>query len=563
MPVDFQPIDFQPTPSGGVDFQPSTQPQKQPSALETLWNKAKSYYSAKQAQAEADRQQILAHPFKSLMSAVGNTGLGVPAVGNIPYLPNQTVAGAAKGISDLVLAPAQVAAHISGIGVPQTDNAVNATGNFFRNNFDKSTAGEVAGQSLATLVPVGGGALGRLAQYAALPVLTTPETNLNGDFGTRKAIEAGSGVALGGASELASKLLTLAKPTLRTVAKAERPEQIISDMRTNYEGTPPQALRASTQENLAAGISSARQKYAPGDALTKEIQVDLSPAADELAATLAAYRKSGRIQHPEQIQALEAYEKRWRKLGSTSWEDAAGILSDLKATFAELQSSGAKRIDKKPFDNAATALADSMTSASPEGMRLKGEGDQSWVKDVAPHFSPTAKAMRNAPNDATALDILTSLRPGPTKRMDNSAVTDLAKAGGIEPIVDDWISNALERSGGNPRVFQTNLKPGLESLRLIDPELAARVEATLKVAGYSAPFGMLANVGASKIPGVGTAGTVGASFSPAYAGPGLSWRALQSGPVRGTAGAMAQAPTGQPANAFQSLVSQYLPWNQR
>lgn len=570
-------------------------PSKQKSGLAKLWERAKSGGSEwlKKKIAEEEAKQKM--PFgKRLVNELGNTAMPAGDFGLLSavnkvvgdgsptkaplgmFSPNApTPARMVKGgVLDPLGAVAGVATRATGYGVEPVQSAIDTVKNYYDKNFDESPLGEAAGGFITTgglasragtasqvaltakergkqlLMAAGKGAV-------ATPMLTA-EANVkdDNDFWSRKWHELWLGGLIGAGSNVAGQVAGKVTPALKTVANAETPEEIVASMRTNYQGSPAQALPDATRSNFGKDIQAAKQVYAPGDAAGKSVDVDLSGVILSAENTLANAKKSGRVLHPESKDLINSYLNQWKEVGKTTWEDAVGLLSDLKTSLFEMD--GKKNIDKKPFEDAITALENTLKSASPTAFAGQQAGDKAWSEGVSKHFTKTAGNMRKARGEADALDILTSLRPGPTKRMDVSAVSDLADAGGIQPIVDDWVASALERSGGNPRVFRTHLESGMQALRLKDPALADRVQAALDVARFSAPMGMLANIGASKIPGGGTAATMGASMAPAYAGPGLSWKAMQSGPVRSVAGAASGIPNSTEGSPFEAIVARYL-----
>jgi len=129
---------------------------------------------------------------------------------------NPTNAGVVHGAVNDVVGPTQSLAHISGIGVPQTDALAQNTSDYFGNNFNKDASGEAMG-SIAPFLMSGGSVGGngvlsgaqRLGNVlkgvgiggVAAPLLT-PEANLNpndpNDYSNRKKGEAVTGAALGG-----------------------------------------------------------------------------------------------------------------------------------------------------------------------------------------------------------------------------------------------------------------------------------------------------------------------------------------------------------------------------
>lgn len=525
--------------SSPASSQPNPQPQTKFGWLMDKVNQAKAWTESRRPKNLKD----------ALLKGIGNAGLGVPPVGDIPFLPNQTVAGAAKGLSDLVLGPTQLVSHITGVGTDSVDKAVKATDDYYKGNFGKATAGEVTGQALSALLPglQGSGFLrgaARVAQAGLTPAAITPEANTDNYWG-KKGLEAGAGVAGAGLSAGASKLLQKVKPTLQAAARAKKPEQIISDLESTYTGEPAEALQGQVNSNFQDAVSTGRKGYAP---VRQGAEVDLTPGADSLADSIERAKNSANVEHPDALALMSRYMDRWKQLGTTSFDDAAKTLSSLKAADHDLAKKGARAIDRKPIQDAIDALRGSMEKADPEAFAGLGLADANWAENVAkPFFRPDVTRLRNAPTTADVQTILDRIRPGTSNRGDVGRAAAFANAGSAEPIAVDWIQDGLQRSTGRPGGYQAWMQPRANAMQQIDPEIAQAIQDSIEAAKVGKFTGFLGNMGLAKAGPA--AGLVGA-MNPAYSGPGLGWKAVQSGPAKAVMGALGQAPTGLEGSAI-------------
>lgn len=129
------------------------------------------WVKGKVAENEARRREALKNPLKSLVSGVGNTSLPVPMPGTVvrqlreatgnttpfaveQFLPDPTVAGVAKGVTNLPIKAGQIVGHTydaatggNGQGLA-SDRVANWVDNAYRMNFQPSQTGELAGEML-------------------------------------------------------------------------------------------------------------------------------------------------------------------------------------------------------------------------------------------------------------------------------------------------------------------------------------------------------------------------------------------------------------------------------
>jgi len=247
------------------------------------------------------RQQ---HPIQSAISDIGNTplmptpaslirqtGFGLSDVGINPngglgttartineFAPDPTIAGAAKGLVDIPLAPAQFIAHLA--RSQAMDPAVNAVNAYYQKNFVPSKSGEMIGQTVPFIissgatglaeVPEAASALGKLGSYftnilgggvkgAALSAGLTPETNVQNesDYWNRKRGEAGMGAFTGGGISAVAPVLGYAANKVKNIFSAindDLPLNIrtwASDLKAKAGDNPGNALRSDLAKQYA------------------------------------------------------------------------------------------------------------------------------------------------------------------------------------------------------------------------------------------------------------------------------------------------------------------------
>lgn len=245
-------------------------------------SKLQGFLDKAKAEIEKRRPKTLK---EALLKGIGNAGLGVPSTGDIPFLPNQTVAGVAKGVVDPLLGATQLASHATGIGSGSVDSAINATNDFYRGNFDKSTAGELAGNMATMLIPGGpatglGGKALTVAKSALLPAAMTPEESIKNeeDYWGRKKTEAGIGLATGVALPGAlaayrggSKLVNKLKGKL---ANAPSVQEMQSELAGSFGGkSAGQALQDAAESEYQKAWTGFKEKIAPVDAVADSVKV--------------------------------------------------------------------------------------------------------------------------------------------------------------------------------------------------------------------------------------------------------------------------------------------------
>lgn len=275
---------------------------------------------------------------------IGNTlapGLvGKEQSGVEKVIPTYTNAGVAKGLSNVVVAPAQLASHLTG-GASAIDATANAIDNYYRGNFDQSKSGEMLGEALPFFLTAGAseaaqvpGAINKGAkalQYAkgvlkgagvgavAAPTLT-PETNIQNeaDYWNRKKQEMESGAKFGGA--LAASI---------PVAK--------------WLGSKGANLLAGTKLGDLLGIKTqVNPKYAGAPELSKELDEagiahtvgDITSDPKILSQEAAMARRDPRMMdlRVKQNQEATAYaEKVLSDLKNAVREEGWGSLADVQA----------------------------------------------------------------------------------------------------------------------------------------------------------------------------------------------------------------------------------------
>lgn len=530
---------------------------KPKSGLAKLWDKAKEY-------TEKNRPKTLK---EALLKGIGNAGVGVPM---------QSVAGIAKGASDVALGPAQLAAHATGVGTSAVDSAVNATSDFYTKNFDRSIPGEVAGQALTTLIPGGpvAGKLGKLltiAKSAAAPVAFTPETNLKdgGDYWDRKGTEAMVGGAVGAA-------IPLVGAAVRPVAKGINK---LKDRLANAGSV------AETQGNLSQNFGGkSAGKYlqdkaievyeaplAKHDALMAQVGADAPNVTTGYKNTLAAldkiindYNNNVSKMRPEQIQQIQELRDNISKAvqpqtTSTSVNSVNAYLNNAPAIVTETT-------NPTISNDLAGLIRAYQDFGKPLGKNIAGHGDRlsrgtlqdiryamlqdahEAAQDLAGNWGQARDVFKNEVvplfDKKQGGGILTQIRDawdpddqlqkllqGGLRDAKVNKVQKVASGAASDPLIWQAIENATQGAHGRPGAFASSLEKALPALEAISTpaqakqlrELIFQAKAgkVLGIAGEGMVTPAMAGVGAAAGSLVGAPGWgagVGASVGGHIAG---------------------------------------------
>lgn len=530
---------------------------KPKSSLAKLWDKAKEY-------TEKNRPKTLK---EALLKGIGNAGVGAPM---------QSVAGIAKGISDVVLGPSQLAAHATGVGTSAVDSAVNATNDFYTKNFDRSIPGEVAGQALTTLIPGGpvAGKLGKLltiAKSAAAPVAFTPETNLKDgeDYLDRKLTEAKVGGAVGAA-------IPLVGAAVRPVAKGINK---LKDRLANAGSV------AETQGSLSQNFGGkSAGKYlqdkaievyeaplAKHDALMAQVGADAPNVTTGYKNTLAAldeiindYNNNVSKMRPEQIQQIQELRDNISKAvrpqttstsvnsvnaylnnapaivtettNPTISNDLAGLIrayQDFGKPLGKNIAGHGDRLSRGTLQDIRYAMLQDAHEAAPDLAGNWGQAREVFKNEVVPLFDKKQGGgiltqIRDAwdPDDQ-----LQKLLQGGLRDAKVNKVQKVASGAASDPLIWQAIENATQGAHGRPGAFASSLEKALPALEAIStPEQAkqlrelifqAKAGKVLGIAGEGMVTPAMAGVGAAAGSLVGAPGWgagVGASVGGHIAG---------------------------------------------
>jgi hypothetical protein len=267
------------------------------------------------------------------------------------YLPAPNVAGVGKGLTDTVLAPAQLVAHA--VGSNAVDPAVNAVDNYYKGNFNESKTGEAIGQALPFLATAGGSsaaqapaqvlttaqkvkaALFGIAKASATgavaaPVMT-PETNVQGegDYWNRKRAESKTGAKVGGAlgtvgqglSAWASRSTTPAAEVAAEITPEITPE-VVGKTARKASGKGLGASQAKTE--LAQMAEFNPEAKAQADRLGMELPADVLSDNPQVRSAAGLTRSVAGSQP----------EAGWRTTVSNAADQADKIMAENDAHFA-------------------------------------------------------------------------------------------------------------------------------------------------------------------------------------------------------------------------------------
>lgn len=542
----------------------------------------------------------------ALLKGIGNAGLGVPPVGDIPFLPNQTVAGAAKGLSDLVLGPTQLASHITGVGTDSVDKAVNSVNDYYTGNFDKADAGVAAGKSLTSLLP-GSGAAMAFGKSVLDPILFTPEANLKPDeYASRKKTEGVVGAAAGAAVPVAGAALRGAKNLSGRIARTPAVQEFLDNLQAKFGiDTPGEYLKKKA-------ISVYEKPLAKHDALMAEVGTEAPKGTTDYANTLKAlnatiddYNANPSQARPDQIEQLIALRDRIQKAvtprttatnvnpdfytnpgsaptvtasdgGSEISNDLSGAIrayQDLGSPLGALLGGHKNRLSRGVLQDVRAAILDDVYGASPELSGKWGEARDIFRNEVVPLFDKRQggnllTGIRDAwdPNDK-----LKSLLQGGLRDAKVDKITKVAEGAAAEPLQWQAVRNALDAANNRPGGFAVNLNKAMPALEGISsPDTMQQLKDMIFAARLSQVGGKMADVGvgtglaaAGKAVGMPELGAVagvgltGAShFVPAFSGQGLTWNAVQNPKVRSMFSKIAGLPENSPE--FDQKIAEWL-----
>jgi len=591
-------------------------PSKQKSGLAKLWEHAKK----KDA-------EIRSKPMKDrILSMIGNSTVGgVPDLKQLSdllpedwttargaidtvnsVLPSQSVAGITKGASDLVLGPAQLASHATGIGKKSVDLAVNATSDYYKKNFNKSTSGEIAGQALTTLLPGSSASkLLTIAKSAAAPLAFTPETNLkdDSDYWSRKGTEALVGGALGAAIPLVGSAV---RPVARGInnlkdrlASAGSVAETQGNLSQNFGG------KSAGKYLQDKAIEVYEAPLAKHDALMAQVGADAPNATTGYKNTLAAldeiisdYNNNVSKMRPEQIQQIQELRDNISKAvqpqatstsvnsvnaylnnapaivtettNPTISNDLAGLIrayQDFGKPLGKNIAGHGDRLSRGTLQDIRYAMLQDAHEASPDLAGNWGQAREVFKNEVVPLFDKKQGGgiltqIRDAwdPDDQ-----LQKLLQGGLRDAKVNKIGKVASGAASDPLIWQAIENATQGAHGRPGAFASSLEKALPSMEAIStPEQAKQIKDLIFQAKASQVLGIGANAtamaAASAVPGVGPAIAggigLGSHYAPALSGQGLTWKALQSPRVREMLSKAWNIPTGSPE--FDAKLAQFI-----
>lgn len=551
--------------------------------LAKLWEYAKKKDAEMRSRPMKDR----------LISAIGNTTVGgIPdlkqVIDAIPedwsttksvlsavnsVLPSQSVAGIAKGASDLALGPAQLAAHAAGIGKGRVDSAVNATSDYYKRNFNKSTSGEVAGQALASLLPGSSASkLVTIAKSAAAPVVFTPETNLKDDpeYWSRKGTEAGVGAAVGAAIPLVgSAVRPVAKGINKLkdrLANAGSVAEVQGELTSKFGGlTPGQYLKAKATEIYEEPLARHDELMDKLMPLAGDRKTNYENTLMTIDRILGEHNNNVSQMQPEQASQLAALRDRIfqsiQKTSASTKSNGVGmylnnelptvaktvggsdISNDLGGLIQAYQDLGkplgnninkhGSRLSRGVLQDVRAAMLEDMHNESSHLGGIWDDARAIFRDEVVPlfdkkHGGNLLTTIRDAwdPDDQLQKILQGGLRDAKVNK-----IQKIASGSASDPLIWQAIENATQGAHGRPGAFASSLEKALPALEAIStPEQAkqlrelifqAKAGKVLGIAGEGMVTPAMAGVGAAAGSLVGAPGWgagVGASVGGHIAG---------------------------------------------
>lgn len=389
----------------------------------------------------------------------------LPVLGQV--VPAQ-LSGAAKGLVDVVAAPAQLVSHAFGSNA--LDRPIDDIQRYYEGNWQTSKGGEMLGQAVPFIATMGGSAAAQAPQAltktqavrqalasiakagatgaVAAPAMT-PETGVQseGDYWGRKGVEAAVGGAIGTALPVAGKVIN----RLSQEGQSLSPEAVQTWFKSRVAGKPSDVLQADLQAQYAAARARGSAPFQALRASGETIPMDSYVAG--IDKTIAEVQASGFSDKEGMIKALTKL-KDTATEAPNDWGRALDMGTDINNQIS------AAMHGEKPDRNLARVLEQAKQShqqALDEAGAKFGDAyrqaKQAWIDNVVPWEDPKQggrllKQFINSPSPDQAMSAL--LKAKSEDKID-VFLSKLSKDKGLPALqagfVDDVMKQAMNQEG--------------------------------------------------------------------------------------------------------------------
>ena len=517
------------------------------------------------------------------LSGKAKAQANMPILGQIVPAP---VAGMTKGFMDTAVAPLQLAAHLGGSSV--MDPVADAIQQNYEQNWQPSKGGEVLGQALPFVATMGGSAavqaptqalttaqkvkaaLATIAKASgtgavAAPAMTT-ETGVQGDadYWKRKQAEALTGaVFAGGLASVAPAVAVAraAKGGIQSAGKAPAAGELLDELGARLGGKAPgEALQDAAHAKYNAAWDEFKAAVAPVDAEAGKVAVDYGGPVEKLKQVLGVGQRRPPTPLPKERQeVLEGLLKNLEEAGKSDGmvdNSFQGAIDTIKWLGSEQRRLAVKHGDteaRQMLGEVRDSILKAMEDSSPELSQKAQEARRVFATKVAPLFdkSEGGNFLTQIRDTPTPGDLLGSANQGALTRMKPDRAAIIAKGSSADPLLYSYLDAAIKQGDGKPGSFVNSLNKAMPAIEAIgDPKTVEAFKGVLNVAKTAKWGGMLANIGlGAAVPGhsaMGATAGVVASFNPAYSGPGLLWKLMQTPGTRKLLSFASKLPAGSP-----------------
>lgn len=383
------------------------------------------------------------------------------------------------------------------------------------------------------------------AQALTMPVDMAPgSTNL--DYLKKKAGQAEAGAAfapaaalgLEGPMRLGKKLLGGAAKIGATKSTGEVMEELTSKLGGKSPGV---ALQDAADAKYSAAWDEFKNAMSPVDEAAGGVGMDYSGAAAKIRSILGIGQKRSPNPIPKEradvLKALLANLEEAGKPDGLVDNSFAGAMDVIKGLGRDARVLAQKHGDteaRATLNEVRDAILESMTNSDPMLASKAKEARTIFAKNVAPLFdkSEGGQFLTQIRDTPTPADLLASGNQGSLARMRPDKAGIIARGSSADPMLYSYLDAAIKQADGNPGIFVKSLEKAMPAVEQIaDPEMLEAFKGLTKVARTSRFTGFLANMSLSAIPGAHMAGAglaTAATLKPAFTGPGIIWKALQS-----------------------------------
>jgi len=221
---------------------------------------------------------------------------------------------------------------------------------------------------------------------------------------------------------------------------------------------------------------------------------------------------------------------------SDSFSGAIDVVKRLGSEQRRLAAAHGDTEARSMLGEVRDAILESMTNSDPMLAAKAKEARTIFAKKVAPLFdkSEGGQFLTQIRDTPTPADLLASGNQGSLARMRPDKAGIIARGSSADPMLYSYLDAAINQAygkgtHGNPRAFATSLEKAMPAVEQIaDPEMVEAFKGLTRVARTARFTGFLANMSLAAIPVAGPGLAPLAALNPAFSGPGIIWKALQS-----------------------------------